>query len=94
MKSVFVLLLAVFLISCGDSPEEPDIPYREGATVLTVKGMHCSDCERTITTAVFKIDGVEWTRAENELGEVAYTGSAKKAEVAAAIREVGYEVVE
>ena len=40
------------------------------------------------------LEGVEWTRAERELGQVAYTGTVRKEDVVIAIRELGYEVTE
>ena len=98
MKRTFAAVISIFLVpvvltSCRD-PKEPDPPYREGAIVLTVKGMHCSNCEGTIMTALSKTGGVEWARAENELGQVAYTGSANRTAVEEAIRGAGFEVVE
>ena len=92
MKQLIILLASFgLLVSCNDK-KQPDTPYKEVATVLTVTGMHCSNCEGSIMTALSKVEGVEWARAENELEEVAYTGVANREVVAAAIREAGFEV--
>ena len=93
MMRLMLLCLVVLLSACDEARIEPP-PYREGATVLTVKGMHCSDCKATILEALSKVDGVDWARAEIEVDQVAYTGDAMKAEVVAAIRDAGYEVIE
>lgn len=94
MKFVFILCVLTFLIGCKEAPKESEIPYREGATVLTVKGMYCSSCKGKIMTALSQVEGVEWARAEDELDQVAFTGTAKTSEVVEAIRNVGYEVME
>lgn len=93
MKYLFTILATVVLLgACGGGKKEPETPYRDGAIVVEVKGMHCPNCEATVTTALSNIEGIEWARAENELDEVAYTGTASREVVAAAIREAGYEV--
>ncbi len=94
MKSVWVLFLTVVLASCGEAPKQPEIQYPEDATVLTVKGMHCSGCKAAVMRELAKIDGVEWARIEPELEQVAFSGPATKTEVVAAIEEAGYDVTD
>ncbi len=91
---ILLLLVAILLASCRSGPRKPEVSYREGAQVLQVEGMRCSRCESTIEAKLMKVEGVEWTRAEQELGQVAYTGRARKADVVTAIRELSYEVIE
>ena len=93
LKTILLIPLTFFAVSCS-GPTEPSIPYKEGATVLSVDGMHCSNCEGTIMTSLSKIEGLEWARAENEISEVAYTGSVSKDVVVAAIEEAGFKVAQ
>ena len=94
LNSSLILLIAVFLVSCGEDAKEPEIPYPEGATVLPVKGMYCNGCKVKVMRALSNVEGVDWAQIEVELGEVAYSGNAGRPEIVASIREAGYEVVE
>jgi len=95
LSRLFMLLLGMLLLeACRSGRTEPEISYRKGAQVLQADGMRCGRCERSIEVALMKLEGVEWTRAERELGQVAYTGTARKEDIAVAIRELGYEVTE
>jgi copper chaperone CopZ len=94
MKDFWALLAAVFLVSCGDGPTAPEIQYPDDATVLTVEGMQCSNCRATVMRALSKVEGIEWAQVEPEAGQVAYSGPAERNDVAVAIRDVGYEVVD
>ena len=92
---LFLLLLGTLLLqACRSGPTEPEIPYPTGAQVLQADGMRCDRCERNIEATLMRLEGVEWTRAERELGQVAYTGTVRKEDVVMAIRELGYEVTE
>ena len=104
MSLVLMLMTTVLLISCGGEVEKtqasnaaieqrPKVTYPEGATVIAVNGLNCPKCEAAVTMALKKVDGVEWAQATHVLGEVAFSGSAQEADVAAAITGAGYEVV-
>ncbi len=92
MRFIWTTLVAAFLASCGKGTEELEVHYPEDATLLSVGGMHCSTCKATIMRALAKVEGVEWAQVEVELGEVAWEGPAKEADIVAAIQEAGYEV--
>ena len=94
MRILPALVFGFLLTACKEAPKDPEIAYPEEATVLTVKGMHCGNCKATVTRALSKVEGVEWAQIEQELGQVAYSGSAEVSEVVTAIEEAGYEVQE
>ncbi|WP_347488802.1 copper ion binding protein [Desulfoscipio sp. XC116] len=59
-----------------------------------VEGMSCQHCQMAVEKAVKGIAGVENVQVNLTKKEVAVTGSAQRAQIAQAIKEAGYEVVE
>ncbi|MEM0967849.1 MAG: heavy metal-associated domain-containing protein [Verrucomicrobiota bacterium] len=97
MRPAAAFCLVVLLAACGKTPSAPtapEIPYLKGATVVPVKGMHCSACKAKVMRSLAEVDGVEWAQVEVELGEVAYLGNTAKGDIEAAIRRAGYQVDE
>ena len=60
-------------------------------TVLTIPGMHCGGCAKTIEKALHGVPGVEVAKADpgRKIAEVA--GSASAADRIAAVGAAGYE---
>jgi copper chaperone len=64
--------------------------------VLNVEGMSCSHCEKAITGALGKIDGVEEVKVDIEGKTVSVTFNESKIEldrINAAIEDQGYDVL-
>lgn len=60
---------------------------------FAVEGMSCTGCERNVTTAVERIDGVHRVDADHETGEVTITADeGTKADVEQAIYDAGYDI--
>lgn len=60
---------------------------------LPVEGMACAGCEKTVTNALERVDGVHRVDADHETGEVEITADRGTAEaVKQAIYDAGYAV--
>jgi copper chaperone len=61
---------------------------------INVAGMHCDGCERSISNAISRLDGVSEVEADFVSGSVVVTGEqlARDA-ISTAIEDAGYEVV-
>jgi copper chaperone len=60
---------------------------------LSVDGMSCTGCERTVTNAVEQLDEVRRVTADHETGNVEVTTeSGGEAEIRRAIRDAGFDV--
>jgi copper chaperone len=60
---------------------------------LTVKGMSCEHCARSVTEEVSGVPGVSEVDADTASGRVVVTGiELSAAALAAAVEEAGYEV--
>jgi copper chaperone CopZ len=62
--------------------------------VVSVRGMHCGGCERTVSGAVRAIPGVGSAEADFVAEEVAVTfdpGRTDLAAIRAAVRDVGFQ---
>jgi len=62
-------------------------------TMLKVKGMHCTGCERTITNALLKLKGVKSVKVSyvNEMASVEHNDKLSSFAIIKAIEEAGYE---
>jgi len=61
---------------------------------INVAGMHCDGCERSISNALDRLEGVSEVKADFESGSVVVTGEGlEPGAIAAAIEDAGYEVV-
>ena len=60
---------------------------------LTVQGMSCEHCARSVIEEVSEVEGVRDVNVDLASGRVAVTGTdVSEAAVAAAVEEAGYEV--
>jgi copper chaperone CopZ len=68
------------------------VPTDHPETIL-VKGMTCSHCVQSVTTALTKLDGITDVRVELASGRVSYqnAGAVRRERVAEAIRRAGFE---
>lgn len=58
-----------------------------------VSGMTCGHCELSVREEVEALPGVSAAVADRESGTLVVDGSATRDEVAAAVREAGYELI-
>lgn len=61
---------------------------------LKVEGMSCKHCEMAVEEAVKGLAGVQNVKVDLVNKEVSVTGSADREQIAKAIQEAGYEVVD
>lgn len=59
----------------------------------TVSGMTCEHCTRSVLDEVSAVAGVESTDLDLASGRLVVVGDVDAAEIVAAVREAGYEVV-
>ena len=59
-------------------------------TTLTVEGMSCGHCERTVEEALRDVGGVTDVSADEERGAVTVEGDADADELVAAVEDAGY----
>lgn len=57
---------------------------------ITVDGMSCGGCERTVEEALVEVDGVESASADHGSGTVTVDGDADESELIQAIEDAGY----
>ncbi|MCQ4332234.1 heavy-metal-associated domain-containing protein [Natronomonas sp. F2-12] len=57
---------------------------------ITVEGMSCEHCERTVEEALEDVDGVARARADRAAGEVKIEGAADPDRLVAAVEDTGY----
>lgn len=63
----------------------------------TIEGMHCSGCEKRVSERLSRIEGVRSVEADHEAGRARVTfvaGQEDADAVAAAVDELGYDLVE
>lgn len=65
----------------------------EQKTTYNVSGMTCGHCEASVREEVEELAGVSAAVADRQSGTLVVTGTATRDEVAAAVREAGYELV-
>jgi copper chaperone len=58
----------------------------------TVLGMTCERCKLAVIVEVAELSGVEAVDVDLDSGRLTVVGDANTADVAAAVREAGYEV--
>ncbi|OAQ52994.1 heavy metal transporter [Natrinema mahii] len=58
---------------------------------ITVEGMSCEHCERTVEDALEGIDGVESVAVDREAERVTIEGDADPQTLVSAVDEAGYE---
>ena len=61
---------------------------------LKVTGMTCNHCVMHVTNALKGVAGVSQAKVSLEKGEAVVEGSAKVADLSAAVKEEGYEAEE
>jgi copper chaperone len=61
-------------------------------TSYTVSGMTCDHCTRSVHEEVSEVPGVESAEVDLVSGRLVVVGDVLPADVAAAVREAGYEV--
>lgn len=61
--------------------------------VFTVQGMTCGHCEKAVTTAIKLVDPQAQVTIDRTQNRVEVTTTQAREDVAAAIREEGYQVV-
>ncbi len=62
------------------------------AHTYVVSGMTCDHCKRAVATEVSAVRGVDAANVDLASGELTVVGDAEAVDVAAAVREAGYEV--
>src|SRR5215510_12553964 len=108
MKTIhtfLVLMLAVFLISCGKSDKKTADTKNDGTSVQTsgndkaveiqCSGMTCTGCENTLKSRVKKVDGVKDVIADHKTNTVKASYDPDKTNpdaIKAAITDAGYKV--
>jgi copper chaperone CopZ len=58
---------------------------------ITVEGMSCEHCERTVEEALEGVDGVAAATADREAASVTVDGTADRAALVAAVEDAGYD---
>jgi copper chaperone len=62
------------------------------AHTYVVSGMTCEHCKRAVLSEVFAVRGVDAANVDLASGELTVVGDVEAVDVAAAVREAGYEV--
>jgi copper chaperone CopZ len=60
-------------------------------TTITVEGMSCEHCERTVEQALRDIPGVSAARADHEAAHVTVEGDADSDALVRAVEDAGYD---
>lgn len=94
------ILFSLFTVQCGQNvgeqtqPQNTESAPNKAVTVqVSVKGMSCMSCVRTITTAVEKLPGVESCTVELEQDKASvtlFTDSTSTETLLSTIEEAGY----
>lgn len=99
MKNLFLLLLP-FFFACQGPKTSQTTDVKTDETVVTynlsVEGMTCTGCEKTIQTGLTSLEGVTKVEASHETGVVVITLNPEKADTAAIrnkVTETGYTPV-
>jgi len=58
---------------------------------ITVEGLSCEHCERTVEDALMDVDGVTAATADHEAGSATVEGDAETAALVAAVADAGYD---
>lgn len=61
---------------------------------LNIEGMSCGHCVRAVTEALREIEGVDVRRVEIGKADIAYPATVTHEQVAAALEDAGYRVIE
>ena len=61
------------------------------AREITVEGMSCEGCERTVRDAILDVDGVEGADVDRETESVTVEGDADPDDVVRAVNDAGYD---
>ncbi|GAB1403363.1 hypothetical protein MASR1M74_28040 [Lentimicrobium sp.] len=97
-KTLSILLLATFFIACNSTTttEKADVNIAAVKTIqLHVTGMTCKGCEKSIETALAKLEGVTATEASHidEMTTISYDTTLQNVQtLTQAIKDVGYTV--
>ncbi|NTU84849.1 MAG: heavy metal translocating P-type ATPase [Chloroflexales bacterium] len=70
------------------------MPSNPTELTLTVKGMDCAGCARTVETGVARLDGVELCELSFATERLRVRGAVERETVVQRVRELGYEVAE
>ena len=62
------------------------------ARTYLVSGMTCDHCGRAVVTAVSAVSGVDAANVDLASGRLTVVGDVEALDIAAAVREAGYEV--
>lgn len=99
MKNLLLLLLP-FIFACQGSKTSQPSDVKTDETVVTynlsVEGMTCTGCEKTIQTGLTSLEGVTNVEASHETGLVAITINPEKADTTTIrnkVSETGYTPV-
>ena len=65
-----------------------------GTIEITVNGMTCDGCERSVANALGRLDGVSGVTADHSSGRVVITGEDPPSpdQIRSAVEDAGYEV--
>jgi copper chaperone CopZ len=95
-----VIVFSLCTLQCGQNigektqPQNSESSAKQAKTVqVSVKGMSCMSCVRTITTAVEKLPGVESCKVELEQDKATvtlFTDSTSTEKLLSTIEEAGY----
>lgn len=79
------------LAAAGKTHKPPPLERPNMSTTLTVEGMSCDGCERSVTDALESVAGVEGAEADRESDTATVRGDADVDELVAAVEEAGYQ---
>lgn len=100
MKNLALFVVLLFFISCTSGNKKTNVDSRNVSTEIVeitykVNGMHCTNCENSITKGVTELDGVEHVKA-NHLDSTTFVKfdavKVSEAEIIEKIQTRGYEV--
>lgn len=60
-------------------------------TTLSVEGMSCDGCEKSVVEALEGVDGVENASADHEANTASVEGDADPLDLVVAVNDAGYE---
>ena len=80
-------------IACASGKTCPMAQPAEKEAVISVAGMMCEHCERRVSDALTKLDGIDEARADHLTGKVRiiYSGAIDEEKVRKAVADAGYE---
>lgn len=61
------------------------------STTLTVEGMSCGHCERTVEEAIEALAGVQKAEADRDAKQVSVDGDISTGQLIAAVEDAGYD---